>query len=92
MSIKQKIWEKLDKDGYCLDKDLAKIYGGEVNYCVAEEYKRAWLKLKLEREEFDGKEIIEKMHSGRKYYIRLKGMDKFSWYQVGKDFYEQIKI
>lgn len=29
MSIKQKIWEKLDKDGYCLDCDLAKIYGGK---------------------------------------------------------------
>ena len=31
MSIKQKIWEKLDKDGYCLDKDLAKIYGKDLN-------------------------------------------------------------
>jgi hypothetical protein len=92
MSIKQKIWDKLDKDGYCTDSDLAKIYGKEPNFYTSEIYKKAWLKLKLEKEEFKDKEIVEKHHSKGKYLIRLKGMDKFSWYKVGKDFYNTINF
>ena len=90
-SIKQKIWNKLDKDGYCTDSDLAKIYGKEPNFSTAEEYKRAWHKLRAEKLEFADKEIVEKHHSGRRYFVRLKGMDRNTWYKVGKDFYNLLK-
>lgn len=91
MSIKSKIWEKLDKDGYILDSDLAKIYGNEPNFATAEQYKKQWVKFKFDKDEFAGKEIIEKKHSRNGYYIRLKGMDKFTWYKVSKDFYNFVQ-
>lgn len=90
MTIKQKIFEKLEKDGYCTDSDLAKIYGKEPNYYTAEQYKKAWLKLKFDRERFGDEEIIKKSHHNRGYYIQLKGMDKYAFYKVSKDFYNEV--
>jgi len=85
--IKKRIWEKLDKDGYITDSELAKIYGKEPNWYTAIEYKRQWRKFNFDKEYFDGKKIIEKKHYRNRYLVRTEGMDDDQYIRVGKDYY-----
>ena len=91
-NIKQLIWQKLNEQGYILDQDIAKIYGKEPNFCVAESYKQQWRKFQNDKSRFDDENIIEKTKGNRKYLIRTEGMPEHSFYKVGKEFWETIKI
>lgn len=87
MSIKSKIWEKLDKDGYITDSDLARIYKPkEPNWGTTSEYHNQWIRLRSDRQFFSDKEItrIEK-------YRGHKALVNGGWYRICKDYYEEIK-
>lgn len=90
MTIKQKIWDKMEKDGYITDQELALIYGKEPNFYTAEIYKTQWRNFTYDRDFFKNKDIVEKSHHCRRYLVRLKGMT--SWYTVHKEFYQSIVI
>jgi len=77
----------MDKDGYVLDYELAKIYGKEPNFCTAEIYKRQWSKLNADKEYFADKKIIEKEHHKGKYLVRFEGLEENQFMKVGRDFY-----
>jgi len=92
MSIKQKIWNKLDQDGYVTDSELAKIYGKEPNFYIAEVYKREWLNLQKDKEWFADKKIIDKHNHRGRYFVRIEGQEENAGYKVSKAFYLTIKI
>lgn len=76
MSIKQKIWEHLDKNGDITDSDLAKIYGKEPNFYTAEVYKKEWENLKwcLKNYNFHLDKTTEIIKIKRRYFARNKQM------------------
>jgi hypothetical protein len=86
-SIKQKIFEKLDKDGYITDQDLAIIYEKEPNFMTAEGYKDQWKRLQHNRRYFEGMDI--------RYVERYKGLkasaDDKHWYRMSPDYWNEIK-
>lgn len=92
MSIKQKIFEKLDKDGYCTDQDTADIYGKEPNWTTAEEYKRQWHRLQADKAFFKGHIIVKKEKHRKGHYVQLKNAEEDTWFSVGKDYYKEITI
>ena len=64
MTLKQQIWDKLEKDGYITDSELAKIYGKEPNFYTAEVYKAEYFALK------NAKEYFEKLENSGEAIIR----------------------
>ena len=87
ITIKKQIFDKLDKDGFINDSELAKIYGGEPNFCGAEEFKRQWRRLQLDRKNFNDAKIIKIQKFYRKHCISLDGIH---WYTVGRDYFDEI--
>jgi len=87
-TIKSKIFKHLDEYGHILDKDLAKIYNGEPNFCGAEEVKRRWRRLQFDRKSFDDAVIVKTHRAKRNYLISLDGVH---WYKVGKDYFDEIE-
>ena len=85
-SIKTQIWKALEKTGYLTDTDVAKIYGEkDLNFVVAEEYKRQWCRFKSDREFFADKKIKQIVKANRKHYVELEdGLH----YKCGKDFFD----
>lgn len=89
MSIKTKIWSKLDRDGYITDQDLYDIYGKEPNFVTAEEYKRQWRSLNNYRAYFDNKDIARIEKYKRYYKAQLRGENV--WHKISKAYYQEIK-
>lgn len=88
-NIKKQIWSKLEKEGYITDMELAKIYGGEPNFYVAETYKQEYFNLKRDIE-FFGDTVcrIEKyMRSYKASTTYIGG----GWYKISKAYYEKLK-
>jgi len=83
------IYDILDRQGYILDNQAVKIFGEKKLYNVGE-YVRRWKRLQADRAFFEGKKIVEKKAMTRKHLVRLDGDQHY--YQVGKEFFEEIKI
>lgn len=85
---KSQVFEILDKQGYILDDQSAKIFGIEDIYRV-HEYERMWKALKSDKEFFKDKKIL----SVRKgYRCHLLEIAPELFYRCSKDFYDfQIK-
>jgi hypothetical protein len=86
-SYKKKIFEHLDKHGYIMDKDVAKIWGKEPNWSTAEEYKRAWRKLQSDRNFFGDMKYYKLSNYRGKYMFML---DENRGYRIGKDYYFEL--
>lgn len=84
----EQVFEILDKQGYILDNQTAKIFGGDKLYRVYEHI-RIWEKLKQDREFFKDKKIYEKRKGHRCHLVRISSEH---WYKVGKEFFNEVKV
>jgi len=86
MSLKQKIFEKLDKDSYILDQEYFKLVGKdeEPNFTTLCEYKRQWGRLQADKSFFMGKKCKLEKHGK----TRIAIMEDGTCYKVGKEYYE----
>ncbi len=88
-TIKQKIFDELDKTGYLTDSQVAKIYGAkEINFTTSENYKGMWRRFNADLNFFKGKKIIGVEKGHRIYLVKI---DTGEFYKVGKDFYDEIQ-
>jgi hypothetical protein len=85
----EQVAEILDKQGYILDDQTAKIFGNDKIYAVSEHI-RIWKKLKSDREFFALVKIVEKKKGYRSHLVRLEGQNHY--YKVGKEFYNTVVI
>lgn len=90
-SKKEKVFEILDKQGYILDDQKAKIFGNSNIYKIYD-YERIWKKLTSDRDYFKDLLIIEKKKGHRCHLVRTKDMNEGSYLKVGKEFYNEITI
>lgn len=92
-SKKEQVFEILDKQGYILDDQSAKIFGNDKIYRV-HEYIRIWARLKSDREFFKDKNIIEKKKGYRMHLVRIKHVEQVEldseFYKVGNEFYNEV--
>lgn len=100
-SIKQQIWDKLDKDGFCTDSELYKIYGKEPNFDTAEIYKAEYYVLKNAKERFA--ELIKNPevrimfykpnYKGGRPRCSLSAGDyrENRWWKIPKGYFEYLK-
>ena len=86
---REQVFEILDKQGYILDDQTAKIFGEEKLWCV-HEHVRIWKKLKADKEFFADKKIIEKHKVYRAHLVRVEGQQEGSYYKVCKEFFNMI--
>lgn len=84
------IWDKLEKNGYCSDDDLCKIYGREPNFSVASEYMRQWRKYKADIDFFKNKLIKNARKGHRCYLVEVEGLKDGQFYRCGKEYYKLI--
>jgi len=94
-SIKQKIWDKLDKDGYITDGDLFNIYRKEPNFYSAEMIKCDYFRLKncLQVHNFHNDYTTETTKGHRCYLVRnaeMKKLDSNRWLKIPKVYYEYL--
>ena len=86
---KQQVFDILDKQGYILDDQSAKIFGVAKMYNVGE-YVRQWKRLQADRKFFKGKKIVEKKATRWKHLVRLDGQENY--YYVGRNFFDEINL
>ena len=84
----EQVSEILDKQGYILDDQTAKIFGNDKIYAVSEHI-RKWKKLQSDREFFKDKTIYEKQKGHRCHLVRIS---EECWYKVGKEFYNEVNL
>ena len=94
-SKKEQVFEILDKQGYILDDQSAKIFGNDGIYKI-HEYVRIWERLQRDREFFKDKEIVTKERGHRMHLVRIKHSEQKEldneFYKVGKEFWNEIKL
>jgi hypothetical protein len=94
-TLKQFIFNKLEKGEYILDQDVARFLGKEkeVNYYTVEKYKKEYYRFKNAKERFEDFENkgIELSKVNRKYLIRNNEMPEHQWFQIPKSYYEYLK-
>ena len=95
MTIKQKIWDKLEKDNYITDTELAKIYGREPNFYTAEAVKSEYFSFKKYKEMFasiasEKNTVIKKAGNRRKRYLIGKPKEN-KWSFVSSAYYSYLK-
>ena len=86
----QQVFEILDKQGYILDDQSAKIFGEEKLYAVSEHI-RIWRKLKSDQAFFADKKITEKKKGYRCHLVHVDNEPENSYYKVGKEFFNSVK-
>lgn len=92
-SLKQFIWDKMEKGEYILDQDLASFVGKdkEVNFYTAECYKREYTAFNNDKNFFKDWETNPETiiaHYRRRYQIS-RGENK--WYKISKNYYNYLK-
>ena len=87
----EQIAEILNRQGYILDDQAAKIFGNDCIYKVLE-HERIWKKFNQDKEWFKDKKIIEKKKGYRCHLVRTIDMRKDSYIKVGKEFYNSIVL
>lgn len=87
----EQVAEILDKQGYILDDQTAKIFGNDRIYCVSE-HVRKWKKLQSDRNIFSTKKIVEKKKGYRCHLVRTEDMAINSYFRVGKEFWNEVVI
>lgn len=85
-SKKNQVFEILEKQGYILDNQSAKIFGEEGLYKV-HDYVRMYRRLEKDKQFFAGKNIVEIRKGHRCHLARTDDMKEGTYYKVGKDFY-----
>lgn len=86
----EQVVELLERQGYILDEQTAKIFGHDKIYAVSE-HKRIWHKLKSDREFFKDKKIYAKQKGHRCHLVKITKDGEF-WYKVGKEFFNEVEI
>ncbi len=86
-NIKEKIFAKLDRDGYILDQELFKLYGGEPPFYYTSIIISEWNRRKRDREFFADKKIIKLSHYKNRYQASTDGQ---FWYRVSKEYWYEI--
>jgi len=90
-NIHEQVSEILDKQGYILDDQSAKIFGNDKIYRV-HEHVRIWQRLQKDKEYFKGKTIVEKTKGHRCHLVRTNDMSENSYVKVGKGFWNSIDL
>lgn len=86
----EQVAEILEKQGYILDDQSAKIFGNDKLYRV-NEHVRIWKKLQSDREFFRDKKIYDKKKGHRCHLVKISKENDF-WYKVGKEFYRELDL
>lgn len=96
MTLKQFVFNEMDKKGYILDQELAKFCKGEPNFYTAEQYKEDWKRLNncLSVHNFHQDNTTE-IHKGYKCYLvrnkEIKEIDENRWLKIPKIYFNYLK-
>ena len=89
-SLKQYVYEKMEKDGYVTDQEIFDFTKKETSLYTACEYKDQWRRLNRDRNFFADKKIIGKERMGNKrkrYAIQIEGGE---YYACGKEYFNEV--
>lgn len=83
MTLKQFIFDKLEKGGYISDQQVYDFLGYEPNYMTIEAYKASYHRLKREIEFFEGKNILSITKARGRYFAEI---GKGKGYYISKEY------
>ena len=95
-TLKQFIFNEMDKKGYVLDQELADFCGKEPNFYTAEQYKQEWQRLQwcLTSHNFHEDDTTE-IHKGYRCYLvrnkEIKDIDENRWLKIPKIYFDYLK-
>jgi len=88
-SLKQFVYEELNKGRYLTDSDIFGFRKREEDIITATTYKQNWERLNRDREWFKDKDISKLHNYKRNYMAQIRGYD--FWTKICKEYFEEIK-
>lgn len=81
----EQVWEILDKQGYILDNQSAKIFGEYKLYCVSEHI-RKWKKYQADKKFMANQKVLGLEKGYRCHVVKTEN----GYYKIGKEYWNEL--